>query len=191
MLHRILAGTPAGDSMSATLTAEGEFDLLIRAHQRRIYRIIFLHVRDADAADTLTQECFLRAFQQRSSFRGESSPATWLIRIAVNLARDHLKNRRLAFWRRLIRGETQPDAGSDAGPTPERILLAREDVAAVWAAVERLPSRQRSVFLLRFAEDLSIDEIAHSLALRPGTVKSHLSRALSTVRTRVGVDHEP
>jgi RNA polymerase sigma-70 factor (ECF subfamily) len=174
-----------------TISGEDEFDSLVRANQRRIYRIIFLHVRDTDAADTLTQECFLRAYQQCRSFRGESSLATWLIRIAVNLARDHVRNRRLAFWRRLIRGETRPDPGLSGSLTPERVLLAREDVAAIWAAVERLPSRQKSVFLLRFAEDLSIGEIAHSLALRPGTVKSHLSRALSTVRTRLGVDHEP
>src|SRR5882672_10230408 len=78
------------------------FDDLVRQHQRRVYRVLFLLLRDPDAADTLTQECFLRAYQKRDGFRGESSADTWLLRIAVNLARDHLRNRRAGFWRRLI-----------------------------------------------------------------------------------------
>jgi RNA polymerase sigma-70 factor (ECF subfamily) len=190
-VQRTLAAVPAGDSVTLTAIADDEFDSLIRVNQRRIFRIIFLHVRDADAADTLTQECFLRAFQQRGNFRGGASPTTWLIRIAVNLACDYVKNRRVAFWRRFIRG-VKPDPGlTDRRKNPEAMLLVREDVAAVWAAVEHLPSKQKTVFLLRFGEDLSIEEIAYSLDLRPGTIKSHLSRALDSVRNRLGVDHEP
>ena len=63
----------------------------MRQHQRRVYRVIFLLVRDADTADTLTQECFLRAYQKRASFRGECRIETWMLRIAVNLVRDHGK----------------------------------------------------------------------------------------------------
>lgn len=185
-------GSCTGDSVALTATAEGEFDSLVRLNQRRIFRIIFLHVRDADAADTLTQECFLRAFRQRRSFRGEAAPSTWLIRIAVNLARDYVKNRHLAFWRRLIRSDKEPDHGSrDSRRSPEAMLLVREDVAAIWAAAAHLPSKQKTVFLLRFGEDLSIEEIADSLAMQPGTAKSHLSRALHSVRNRLGVDDGP
>ena len=74
----------------------------MRQHQRRVYRVIYLLVRDADTADTLTQECFLRAYQKRASFRGECRIETWILRIAVNLVRDHGKNRRASFWKRLV-----------------------------------------------------------------------------------------
>jgi hypothetical protein len=62
-----------------------DFDSIVRCNQRRIYRLLLLYLRDADAADTLTQECFLRAFETRARFRGECSLETWLCRIAVNL----------------------------------------------------------------------------------------------------------
>src|SRR5436309_9560324 len=78
------------------------FEQLMLQHQRRVYRVIFLLVRDADAADALTQECFVRAFEKRCSFRGESRVDTWLLRIAVNLARDYARNRRASFWKRLV-----------------------------------------------------------------------------------------
>ena len=77
------------------------FDEIMRQHQRRVYRVIFLLVRDADTADTLTQECFLRAYQKRASFRGECRIETWILRIAVNLVRDHGKSRRASFWKRI------------------------------------------------------------------------------------------
>ena len=76
------------------------FDDIMRQHQRRVYRVIYLLVRDADTADTLTQECFLRAYQKRASFRGECRIETWILRIAVNLVRDHGKNRRASFWKK-------------------------------------------------------------------------------------------
>src|ERR1039457_5271013 len=82
--------------------AEDCFDEIVRQHQRRVYRVIFLLVKDSDVADTLTQECFLRAYKKRASFRGECALATWLLRIAVNLGRDHGKNRRISFWRKLV-----------------------------------------------------------------------------------------
>ena len=78
------------------------FDQLVSLNQRRIYRLLISLLRDPDAADTLTQECFLKAYTSRSSFRGECSVETWLYRIAVNLARDHVRNRRVAFWKRLF-----------------------------------------------------------------------------------------
>ncbi|HTE91700.1 MAG TPA: sigma factor, partial [Terriglobales bacterium] len=78
----------------AQAISPARFDEIIRQHQRRVYRIILLLVKDADAADTLTQECFLRAYRHRNSFRGECAIETWLLRIAVNLVRDHGKNRR-------------------------------------------------------------------------------------------------
>lgn len=173
--------------------AEADFDQLMRLHQRRIYRLLLGMLRDPEAADTLTQECFLRAWRKRSSFRGEAAVGTWLVRIAVNLARDHARNRRLAFWRWLFAAPAgSDDARSQAERLPsrragpEQALLARQELDAVWSVVQALPQQQKAVFLLRFVEEMSLDEIAQALGLSTGTVKAHLSRALRAVKARLG-----
>jgi RNA polymerase sigma-70 factor (ECF subfamily) len=180
-------------SASAGIARE-DFEGIVRAHQRRIYRVLLGIVRDPDTADTLTQECFLRAYRSRHSFRGESSVATWLVRIAVRLAIDHGRSRRNRFWRQLF-GRAAADesaAGSsaaeelpDAGASPERQLVAREQADAVWAAVDRLSPQQRAAFLLRFVEEMKLEEIAQAMALEVGTVKAHLSRAVGALRKRL------
>jgi RNA polymerase sigma-70 factor (ECF subfamily) len=93
---------------------------LVRLHQRRIYRVLLAIVRDPDAADTLTQECFLRAYEKRASFRGEAKVETWLVRIAMNLARDHAKNRRQSFWRRLVAWAKDEDSMKQAARVADR-----------------------------------------------------------------------
>ena len=180
-------GRTARTESSGTATAEA-FEDLVREHQRRIYRILLLLVRDVDAAETLTQECFLRAYMKRHDFRGEASVGTWLVRIALNLARDHARSRRLAFWRLLTRDTRRNDPVAiaatlaDPEPTPERALIARERLAAVWTTVNRLPHRQRTCFLLRFVEEMSLEQIARAMAVEIGTAKSHLARAVGAVR---------
>ena len=164
------------------------FDEIIRQHQRRVYRVLYLLLKDADAADTLTQECFLRAYRNLETFRGECRIDTWLLRIAVNLARDHGKSRRASFWKRLIgledaEGNESHFHGSQ--PSPERVLLAREEVDAVWSAVASLSQQQQTIFLLRFAEEMSLTEIADILKLSVGTVKAHLFRATAKIRETV------
>jgi RNA polymerase sigma-70 factor, ECF subfamily len=164
------------------------FDSMMREHQQRIYRFLFAMLRDHDAASTLTQECFLRAFRGWKSFRGDSSVSTWLTKIAVNLARDHRRDRKLAFWRRLFAAqsgddvtgmaEAQPELRAD----PERAVLAKEKASEVWEIVGKLPEQQRAIFTLRFAEEMSIEEIAQAMSLQQGTVKTHLFRALAAVR---------
>jgi len=168
---------------AAAATAEG-FGELVRQHQRRVYRVISLLVKDEDAADTLTQECFLRAYQNLPAFRGECRLETWLLRIAVNLVRDHVKNRRASFWKRLVGLDDADQASPIAAPhaSPERELLARAEVKAVLASVESLAPQQRAVFLLRFVEEMSLAEIAEVLGVRVGSVKAHLFRALGSVR---------
>jgi len=171
--------------------AEQDFDQIVRLHQRRIYRILLFLLKDPDAAENLTQECFLRAYQKRSSFRGEAAVETWLTRIAINLARDYFRSRRHGFWQKLFprddRGELRDIAEQipDGRVSAEGELLERERVAAVWRAADRLSPQQREVFLLRFVEEMSLREIAATLQIELGTVKSHLSRALSSIRTHV------
>jgi RNA polymerase sigma-70 factor, ECF subfamily len=174
---------------SAKTFAGAGFDEIVRRHQRRVYRFLFMMLRDADEADNLTQECFLRAYQSLGTFRGESSVETWLLRIAANLVRDHARNRKRSFWKRLLglEGDEQSAAARVASPhpSPEQQLLARENVQAIWRAVDELSEQQRAVFLLRFVEDLELSEIAVTLSLRVGSVKSHLFRALQSVRAQL------
>jgi RNA polymerase sigma-70 factor, ECF subfamily len=175
-----MATQRAGERIS-----QENFNEIVQHHQRRVYRVIYLLVRDADIADTLTQECFLRAYQKRESFRSECRIDTWLLRIAVNLVRDHGKNRRVSFWRNLVgldemeAAEHEPHA---ADPSAERVLLAREQLNAVRKALGSLSQQQREVFLLRFGEEMALVEIATVLGLQVGSVKAQLSRATSKLR---------
>ncbi len=169
------------------LNAE-DFDLIVAEHQRSLYRLLLGLTRDPDAAATLTQDCFVRAYQSRDSFRGEASVKTWLVRIAVNLARDYAKNRRQGFWRRMFSAsgtdehERAEAVVSTGEASPERSLIAREQAATMWKIVGRLSEKQREVFTLRYAEEMELEEIARTTGLKLGTVKAHLSRALANVR---------
>jgi len=179
--------TPALGTAAQNITAE-EFDALVRRHQRRVHRVLLMLLRDPDEADNLTQECFLRAYQSMGSFRGECSLETWLLRIASNLARDHVRNRRTGFWKRVL-GFGEDDSWAQTVPTkeasPEQTVLAREEVRAVWEAANSLSQQQRAVFVLRFVEDMELNEIATVLGLQVGTVKTHLFRALQSVRGKL------
>jgi RNA polymerase sigma-70 factor, ECF subfamily len=182
------AAVTGGREAAATLTREA-FEQIVAAHQQRIYRLLLTLLRDADAAQTLTQECFLRAYRRRAGFRGEASVGTWLARIAVNLARDHGRSRARRFWERVLGREVEEESPAERVPdraaSPERSLLAREGTATVWALAAELPGRQREVFLLRFAEEMSLEEIAQALGLEVGTVKAHLFRAVAVMRRRL------
>jgi RNA polymerase sigma-70 factor, ECF subfamily len=179
-------------SSPATETAEAisadRFDEIVRQHQRRVYRVIFLLVRDDDTADTLTQECFLRAYLKRASFRGECRIETWLLRIAVHLVRDHRKNRRMWFWRKLVGLNEEDYRATETrqipapGPSAERKLLVREELDAVWNALSSLSPQQRAIFFLRYEEEMSLSQIAHLLDLKLGSVKSQLARATGKLR---------
>ena len=162
-----------------------DFDTVVQVYWPRIFRFALASLRDRDAAQTVAQDCFLKAYRARERFRGEASLLTWLMQITVNLVRDYARNRRLQFWRRAgTEGPREwiPDAGID----PERRILVKEQVDAVWNATERLPDRQRTVFLLRYVEEMELLEIAAVTGLKEGAVKIHLYRALRSVRANVG-----
>jgi RNA polymerase sigma-70 factor (ECF subfamily) len=179
------AGTEAF-SVPARGAATDDFAEIVRRHRPQVLRFLLASTRDMDLAETLTQECFLKAHRNWAGFRGESSAVTWLMRIAINLEKDHWRNRRMQFWRQTRTNAVDLDEASDWLPSGERTaeqkLLAREQVKAVWRVVEKLSARQRTVFLLRFVDEMELSEIAHATGLSEGTVKAHLSRALSRVR---------
>jgi RNA polymerase sigma-70 factor, ECF subfamily len=170
--------------------AAQEFSSVVQSHRPQIFRFLLASTRDIDLAETLTQECFLKAHRNWASFRGESSAMTWLMRIAINLQKDHWRNRRIQFWRQTHTNAVDLDEASEWLPShessQEQKLLARERVGQVWTAVKGLSERQRTVFLLRYVEELELADIARSTGLSEGTVKAHLSRALARVRTELG-----
>lgn len=171
-----------------------DFDAVVQLYRPGIFRFILASLRDRDAAETLTQECFLKAFRAREQFRGEASVKTWLIRISVNLVRDHLSNARLKFWRRTQQSSVDMSVAeswlADTRSSPEALAHAKQQVAAIWSAVSRLSEGQRTVFLLRFVEDMDILEIAAATGLKEGTVKIHLFRALRSVRARMSAKED-
>jgi RNA polymerase sigma-70 factor (ECF subfamily) len=184
--------TPAGASEltgDAMETAAQEFASVVQTHRPQIFRYLLASTRDVDLAETLTQECFLKAYRNWSRFRGDSSAMTWLMRIAINLEKDHWRNRRMQFWRQTRTNAVDLDEASEWLPSGERSaeqqLLAREQVGQVWKAVARLSGRQRTIFLLRYTEDRELSEIAEVTGLSEGTVKAHLSRALFKVRAEL------
>jgi RNA polymerase sigma-70 factor (ECF subfamily) len=173
-------------SVQATPTPLDDLASVVAVYEPRIFRFLLISLRDRDAAETLTQETFLRAWVSRASFRSDCSVATWLMRIALNLARDHTRTGRFRFWKSV--GASAVDVAEVAAHVPERgssteaRLIAQEQVARIWETVAGLSERQRSIFLLRFVEEMEIPEIATVTGLPTGTVKSHLYRALATVR---------
>ena len=169
--------------------AAQDFATVVARHRQQVFRFLLASTRDVDLSETLTQETFLKAHRNWSGFRGESSAITWLMRIAINLQRDHWRNRRLQFWRQTRINAVDVDEASEWLPSgissPEQQLLAREQLKRVWQAVDGLSHRQKTVFLLRFVEEMDIAEIGQATGLSEGTVKAHLSRALGRVRGEV------
>ncbi|WP_263358022.1 RNA polymerase sigma factor [Acidicapsa ligni] len=167
-----------------------EFAEVAGTYRPQIFRFLLASLRDVDAAETLTQDCLLKAYRNWASFRGESSVLTWLLRIAINLQKDHWRNRRLQFWKKTSTNSVDAAEASSWLPSgessPEMQVLARDQVRLVWKAVERLSERQRTVFMLRHVEEMDIHEIAGTVGLSEGTVKAHLSRAMVKVRAELG-----
>jgi RNA polymerase sigma-70 factor (ECF subfamily) len=159
---------------------------LVGDHQRMVVQLAMNLLGDRDEALDLSQEVFLRVFRTIHRFRGQSSLRTWIYRIAVNQARN-----RHRFWRRRHRADqvsldehlaTHGDFISEGEATPERVLAQKELAARLQAALDRLPFDQRTAIVLREIDGLSYDEIAFSLGVAVGTVKSRLTRARQALR---------
>ncbi len=172
----------------ARTTPLDDLDTVVALYQPRIFRFLLANLRDRDSAETLTQETFLHAWSARASFREDCTVGTWLIRIALNLARDHTRTGRFRFWKHVA--TLAVDVADVAASVPHRQgsaeshLIAQQQVALIWETVANLSGRQRTIFLLRFLDEMDIPEIAVATGLPIGTVKSHLYRALHIVRAQ-------
>lgn len=171
------------------VTDLSDFEEVVREHQRRIFRFLLSSSGDLDLAETLTQECLFKAYKARLRFRGQAQISTWLTAIAVNLLRDHYRSKRLHFWKRMQSDSLElADISEwlpDRGQTAEQLAIARAQLRAVWRAVARLSNTQRTVFLLRYVEELDLKEIGQSTGMTVGSIKSNLHCALEKVRKQI------
>lgn len=174
-----------------TVTTElDDIDALARNYRPRLLRFVVSSVRDEELADIIVQDTLLKAYRNRAGFRGDCSLNTWMTGIAINLIRDHARTQKFKFWRKAQ--ATAVDATDMAnhlrssGSSPEGALLAREQALQVHDAMEKLSPNQRTAFLLRFIEEMELSEIADAMSMPVNTVKTHLHRAVKSVRARVG-----
>lgn len=187
-LHASVLNFATGER--SVVTELDDIDALARNFRPRLLRFVMSNVRDEDLADTIVQDTLLKAYRNRAGFRGDCSLNTWLTGIAVNLIRDHARTQKFKFWKKA--GATAVDATEmsnhlrSSGSTPEGSLLAREQALQVHAAMDDLSPNQRTVFLLRFIEEMELAEIAQAMNMPVNTVKTHLHRAVKSVRARVG-----
>jgi RNA polymerase sigma-70 factor, ECF subfamily len=177
LIHRCAAG----DEMA--------FAELVAAHQRMVVQLAVNLLGDRDEALDLSQEVFLRVFRTIARFRGQSTLRTWIYRIAVNQARN-----RHRFWRRRHRADqvsldahvaSHGEFRSAIEAGPDRVLAQKELAARLQSALDALPFDQRTAIVLREVDGLSYDEIAYSLGVAVGTVKSRLTRARQTLRVEL------
>ncbi len=170
------------------------FERLVAERGGDVYALLYRLTSDAEEARDLTQETFLRAFQNIARFRGDADLKTWIYRIAVNQARN-----RWRWWRRRRRDVTvsldAPDNWREqtlgaslpnlAAPNPEQETLAREREARLHEALHSLRPSYREAVILRDVEGFSYEEIAATLEISLGTVKSRLSRGRLELRRKL------
>lgn len=167
----------AGDSRA--------FDLLVLKYQQRVAALIARYLRDSAEVLDVTQEAFIKAYRALPGFRGDSAFYTWIYRIAINTAKNHL----VAQGRRPPRDDIDTETAEqlDAGErlrdsaTPERELLSDEIARTVQQALDTLPDELRNAILLRELEGLSYEEIATAMDCPIGTVRSRIFRAREAI----------
>jgi RNA polymerase sigma-70 factor (ECF subfamily) len=162
------------------------FELLVAKYQRRLGRLISRFVRDAAEAEDVTQDAFIKAYRALPGFRGDSAFYTWLYRIGINTAKNHL----LALGRRAPTSTTfdseEAEDFEDATllhevATPENELMSKQVVEVVNASLQQLPDDLRVALTLREIEGLSYEEIAAVMNCPVGTVRSRIFRAREAV----------
>lgn len=170
------------------------FDRLVAERSSEVYVLLYRLTEDAEEARDLTQETFLRAFQNIARFRGDADLKTWIYRIALNQARN-----RWRWWRRRRRNATVSLDATDSDheqplsarlrdvsrEDPEQQTLAREREAALRTALRSLGHSQREAVILRDIEGLSYEEIATTLEISVGTVKSRIARGRVELRRKL------
>jgi RNA polymerase sigma-70 factor (ECF subfamily) len=161
------------------------FDRIIRLHSERVFRIVAALVGPEDAEDA-SQEAFLNVFAHFGAFRGDSELATWIYRIATNVALRRLERRKRLAPSRLVGGVL-----SEASTGPLPVASSTEEREILRAALDRLPEEQRAVVVLRGIEELPFEDVARILAIPKPTAQSRMARAKERLRVLLAPLLEP
>src|ERR1700723_1296442 len=185
-LDASIANLPAAERTASELD---DMETLVRTYRPRLLRFVAFSVGDADLAESIPQDCFLKAYNARDRFRGDCSISTWLTSIALNLVRDQQRLQKFRFWRQARATAVDVTEAANFLPSqessPERTLLVAEQSKQVEAALENLSPNQKMIFMMRFAQEMDLAEIAEMIQMPINTVKTHLHRALKSVRAQV------
>jgi RNA polymerase sigma-70 factor (ECF subfamily) len=169
---------------------KGAFDLLVLKYQHKIVNLVMRYVRDPELALDITQEAFIKAYRALPRFRGDSAFYTWMYRIAVNTAKNHLaaQRRRPMDVELDLQDPEQYDlhAKLKETDTPEGITLSNELQEIVERAIAALPEDLRTAIVLRELEGMSYEEIAQTMECPVGTVRSRIFRARDAIGKKVG-----
>lgn len=165
------------------------FELLMRRHNRRLYRIARALLRDTAEAEDALQEAYLSAYRALPAFRAEAAVATWLGRIVVNECMDRLRrNARRGNIVSLAPADDEGEAPQPAGieaDTPEQALARGEMRVLLERCIDALPQEFRAVFVLRAVQELSVEETAASLGIPEATVRTRHFRARGLLRAAI------
>jgi RNA polymerase sigma-70 factor (ECF subfamily) len=169
---------------------KGAFDLLVLKYQHKIVNLVMRYVRDPDLALDIAQEAFIKAYRALPRFRGDSAFYTWLYRIAVNTAKNHLaaQRRRPMDVELDLQDSEQYDlhAKLKETDTPEGVAMSDELKQTVERAIAALPEDLRTAIILRELEGMSYEEIAETMDCPVGTVRSRIFRARDAIGKKVG-----
>jgi len=169
---------------------KGAFDLLVLKYQHKIVNLVMRYVRDPELALDITQEAFIKAYRALPRFRGDSAFYTWMYRIAVNTAKNHLaaQRRRPMDVELDLQDPEQYDlhAKLKETDTPEGVSLSNELKETVERAIAALPEDLRTAIILRELEGMSYEEIAQTMECPVGTVRSRIFRARDAISKKIG-----
>ena len=164
---------------------KGAFDLLVLKYQHRIVNLVMRYVRDPELALDITQEAFIKAYRALPRFRGDSAFYTWLYRIAINTAKNHLVSQARKSPVNSIDVQDAEDYGASEWlkeySSPEREALATELETTVHSSMSDLPDDLREAVTLREIEGLSYEDIASIMDCPIGTVRSRIFRAREAI----------
>jgi len=164
----------------------GAFDVIVERHRRSVYQLCYRFVSNHEDASDLSQDVFLRAYRGLRNFRGQSSLATWLYRIGVNVCLNRVQAKTLLGT--LTESIAERQFIDVRAESPSERLLKGERGARVRAAIAQLPRKQRATLILRTYHEMSHQEIADVLGSSVGTVKANFFHALGNLKKQLGDD---
>ena len=161
------------------------FDILVRRYMEKAFHIALNFTRNTEEAKDLSQDAFLRAFTRIKQFDGRSSFYTWFYRLVVNICLDFTRRKNKIGWEPLEAisdGAPERAELTDVSSLPEDVTMAREAKRRADRTLETMPNKQRTAFLLRNHQGLSIADIAKVMKTTEATVRVYLHRAVSALR---------